>query len=257
MPNQLAAQMYTLREFTKTPADIAKTMQRVRDIGYTAIQRSAFGPVDPKDFRKMLDDNGLACCATHVGLEVMRDNTQQVIDEHKLWGCELTAIGGYFPKAPEFTLEAWQTFIKGFNAVAEKFKGSGLRIGYHNHSHELAKIPGTDQTAYAMLVEKLTHDVWIEVDTYWIQHGGGDPAWWIDRVAGRLPAVHLKDLGMKTDRTQFMMEVGQGNLNWDAILAACKRAGTRWYIVEQDTCYRDPFESLKISYEFLASKGLK
>jgi hypothetical protein len=45
-------------------------------------------------------------------------------------------------------------------------------------------------------------------------------------------------------------------MNWDSILAACKRAGVEWYIIEQDTCYRDPFESLKISLDFVKSKGL-
>jgi sugar phosphate isomerase/epimerase len=257
MSIQLAVQLYTLRDYCKTPVELAKTLARVKAMGYHAIQRSAVGPIDPHDFKRLLDETGLQCVATHVGLDQMRDNTQQVIDEHKLWGCEYTAIGGYFPKAEDFTLEKWKQFIADFNAVAKKFAGSGVSIGYHNHSHELAKIPGTDKTAYAMLVDELSPDVWIEVDTYWIQHGGGDPAAWIERVKGRIPCVHFKDLGMKTDRTHLMMEVGQGNLNWDRIIAACKSAGVKWYIVEQDTCYRDPFDSLKLSYDFLTSKGFK
>jgi sugar phosphate isomerase/epimerase len=264
MTTQLAAQLYTLRDYCKTPVELAKTLARVKAMGYNAVQRSAVGPIDPHDFKRLLDETGLVCCATHLGLDVLRDKTQQVIDEHKLWGCKYTAIGGYFPKAEEFSVEAWQKFIDEFNAVAKKFAGSGVSIGYHNHSHEFAKVVGGDKTAYAMLVDGLSKDVWIELDTYWVQHGGGDPAAWIDRVNGsggkastRIPCVHLKDLGMKPDRTHLMMEVGQGNLNWDRIIASCKSAAVEWYIVEQDTCYRDPFDSLKLSYDFLASKGFR
>jgi sugar phosphate isomerase/epimerase len=41
--------------------------------------------------------------------------------------------------------------------------------------------------------------------------------------------------------------VGEGNLNWPAILRACRQAGVEWHIIEQDICQRDPFESLEIS----------
>ena len=95
-----------------------------------------------------------------------------------------------------------------------------------------------------------------EIDTYWIQHGGGDPAWWIRRMAGRSPLVHLKDMVMR-GREQLMAEVGEGNLNWPAILRACKAAGVKWYIVEQDDTYgADPFVCLATSLRNLRSMGL-
>ena len=56
---------------------------------------------------------------------------------------------------------------------------------------------------------------------------------------------------------QIMAEVGEGNLDWPGILAAAKNAGVQWYIVEQDTCQRDPFESLKISLDNLKAMGLE
>ena len=64
-------------------------------------------------------------------------------------------------------------------------------------------------------------------------------------------------MGIKLDRTQFMAEVGEGNLNWKAILAACEKAGVEWYLVEQDICYRDPFESLEISLKNLKEMGVQ
>src|SRR5690349_2527704 len=125
MPSsQIAAQLYTLRDFTKTPADIAKTLKRVKQIGYDAVQSSALGPIDPKELAKILQGEGLTCCATHVGLDRLRDQTPAVIDEHRLWGCHFTAIGGYFPKTVA-TLD-WRDFAKNFNDVARKFAGSGV-----------------------------------------------------------------------------------------------------------------------------------
>jgi sugar phosphate isomerase/epimerase len=244
--------MYTLRDFIKTPADIAQTLRRVKKIGYDAVQLSALGKIDPKELAGLLKNEGLVCCATHVSLERMRDNTAEVIDEHLLWGCKFTAVGGHFPKTA--TRQDWVSYAKAYNDIAKKFEGSGLRLGYHNHSHELIRYDHT--TALQILMETFSPAIWMEIDTYWIQHGGADPVAWIARVAGRIPCVHLKDMAIQLDRTQLMAEVGEGNLNWPGILAACRKAGVEWFIVEQDICQRDPFQSLEISLKNLQQMGL-
>ena len=77
----VAFQLYTLRAFTKTPADIAKTFARVKKIGYDAVQCSGMGPIDAHELKKILDGEGLTCCATHVPLDRMKSETGKVIDE--------------------------------------------------------------------------------------------------------------------------------------------------------------------------------
>jgi len=248
----IAAQLYTLREQLKTPGDIARTLRRVREIGYEAVQLSGLGEIAAAELEKILSGEGLTCCATHVSPERLRDEAAAVIEEHRLWKCRYTAIGGFVPKDP--TAGEWSQFARDFSATAKKYAGSDLAIGYHNHSHELIKFEG--KTALEILLGELDRSVWFEIDTYWITHGGGDPAAWIDKVAGRIPCLHLKDMGIDSNRTQFMMEVGEGNLNWPAILRAAKGAGVKWYIVEQDTCYRDPFDSLEISLKNLLGMGV-
>lgn len=252
MATTIAAQMYTLRDYTKTPGDIAATLARVKKMGYDAVQLSALGKIDSKELAGILRGEGLTCCATHVSQERLRDETSQIIEEHKLWGCKYTAIGGFFPKNPRPA--DWPEFARGFNVIAAKFRGSGMRIGYHNHSHELARFDGN--VALQTLLNHFSQDVWMEIDTYWIQHGGGDPAAWIEKTAGRIPCVHLKDMAMGADGKQLMAEVGEGNLNWPAILRACRAAGVEWYIIEQDICQRDPFESLAISLRNAKQMGL-
>lgn len=259
MTARLGVQMYTLRDFTKTPADIAATLKKLHDQGWRAIQASAMGPIEAKELRKMLDDLGMVCAATHRSLDQMRD-TAKLIDEHETLGCRYTAIGGHWPKRDEPFGESWPKFVTEYNAVAKSLAGKSVRIGYHNHSHELARIGEgrKDPTALDLLVKELSNDVWFEIDTYWIAHGGGDPAAWIDRVAGRIPAVHLKDMAVVglNESKPVMAEVGEGNLNWPRILDSCRRAGVEWYIIEQDTCQRDPFESVAISIKNVRAMGL-
>ena len=252
-PSALAVQMYTLREFTTTPLQIGQTLRKVKKIGYDVVQLSALGKIDAKELAGMLKDEGLVCCATHVSLERLRDHSQEVIQEHQLWGCKYTAVGGYFPTSAG--REDWVIYARAYNDIARKYESSGLRLGYHNHSHELVRYD--EKTALQVLMETFSPTVWMEIDTYWIQHGGGDPADWIAKAIGRIPCVHLKDMAIQLDRTQLMAEVGEGNLSWDRILAACRQAGVQWYIVEQDICQGDPFKSLEISLRNCRRMGLR
>jgi sugar phosphate isomerase/epimerase len=247
--------MYTLREFTKTPADLARTLSKVKKIGYDAVQMSGHGPIDAKELAKMLQGEGLVCAATHVPIDRMLDETQRVIEEHKLWGCKYTAIGGFFIRDRDYTAQDWTDFIARYNSAAKKFAGSSVQLGYHNHSHELAKFEG--KTALQTMLDKFDHSIWFEIDTYWIAHGGGDPAQWIDKVSRRIPCVHFKDMGVSPKREQFMAEVGEGNLNWPAIIESCRRAGVEWYLIEQDICYRDPFDSVALSLKNLREMGVR
>ena len=87
--------------------------------------------------------------------------------------------------------------------------------------------------------------------------GGINPVDMIYKLKGRIMAVHFKDFAIYTDGWQApaMAEVGQGNLDWDAIIRACEETGVKWALVEQDICKRNPFDSLKMSYDYLAKKG--
>lgn len=251
MTARIALQLYTLRDFTKTPADIAQTLSRVRKVGYDAVQLSALGAIDPQELDRILRGEGLTVAATHVSLDRLENETAAVIDEHRLWGCRYIAVGGFFQK--QYASADWFAFAQRYNRIAQKFSSSGISLGYHNHSHELARFDGV--TALQILLDQLDPAVWFELDTYWLAHGGADPVQWIDRCAGRTPCIHLKDMGINPDRTQLMAEVGEGNLNWTAILSACRRASVEWLIIEQDTCYRDPFESVAISLRNLKAFG--
>jgi sugar phosphate isomerase/epimerase len=253
---QIAAQLYTLRDFIQTPDDIARSMERVREIGYEAVQISGMGPIEAESCRQIMDDNGLTVAATHISFESMRDEPRQVIEDHLALGCKYAAIGGLPGEYHEGGAEGFIRFAKEASEVAKRLSQGGLTFGYHNHSFELQKYG--DRTALQILYEDSDPTYFTgEIDTYWVQHGGGDPAQWIRKLQGRSFLVHFKDMAMVGHEQRFA-EVGEGNLNWPNILEACKSSGVEWYIVEQDNCYeRDPFESLGMSLRNMKAWGLK
>ncbi len=251
----IAAQMYTLREFLKTPDDIAKTLAKVKAIGYEAVQISGFGPCDPAEIAKMLKGEGVACVSTHTSLERLVEELDGFIEEHRLWDCGHTAIASM---PSEFhNPDGIPAFAAKADDLGAKLAEAGITLAYHNHNFEFAKTGG--KTWLEIIYDNADpKNLQAELDTYWVQAGGGDPAEWIRKYTGRLSVLHIKDMIIADGNQQRFAEIGEGNLNWPAILAAANDAGVEWYCVEQDDCYdRDPFDSLKISLENLHEMGLK
>jgi len=251
----LGAQLYTVREFTKTMEGVADTLKKVKDIGYTAVQISGFGRVDPKEVAKIVADLGLDVASTHMSWERFVEDLDAVITEHQLWNCKHPAIGGLFGK--EWAgRQGLNKFLDQLGPVAAKLAEAGMDFSYHNHSHELVRV-GEKTWLETLYDESDPQMLKAEIDTYWIQHGGGDPVWWIRRCSGRGPILHLKDMTISPEREQRMAPVGEGNLNWGAILEAAQQCGVEYACVEQDHHYGvDPFESLAISYRNLKEMGL-
>ncbi len=250
------AQLYTVRQFTQTIEGVAETLKKVAAIGYKTIQISAFGrDLDPKEVAKLVEDNGLIVAATHRGWGDFLNNLDYEIEVHKLWKCAHPAIGGL--PGEYHTPDGLKKFLDELAPIAEKLAAAGMDFSYHNHNHELARWDG--KTWLAMLYEQAPPEMLkAEIDTYWIQAGGGDPAAWVEMCAGREPLLHLKDMIVTPEREQRFAEIGEGNLNWPRILQAAEAGGVEYYLVEQDNCYgRDPFESLAISYRNMAAMGLR
>ena len=242
---RVAAQLYTLRDMLKTPEEIASTLKKVKEIGYDAVQLSGLGPIDTKQLKGILDEEKLEACATHTPLSRLLNETEAVIEEHRILNCRYIACPSL---PPEYhNEEGFKRAARELSEVGKKLKEAGIVLAYHNHGFEFEKFGS--RTGLEILYEESDAEyLQGEIDTYWVQYGGGDPAKWCLYLKNRLPLVHLKDMGIKENK-QIMMEVGEGNLNWEAIIHACKEAGTIYYIIEQDICQRPPLESLKISLE--------
>lgn len=254
----LAAQLYTVRQFTQTVDGFAESIRKIRDIGYRAVQVSGIGPISHEDVKRIVSDNGLTICITHIPYDQLWNHTDDVIAQHKLWDCKNVAIGS-MPGEYRTGEDGYVRFAAEATQIGEKLAQAGLTFSYHNHSFEFVRF-GKRTGLELIYAESDPRYLKAEIDTYWVQHGGGDVADWVLRVKNRMPVVHLKDMMVVPDGwnvQQIMAEVGEGNLNWPSIIAACKEAGVEWYAVEQDVCQRDPFESLQISYNNLKAMGFE
>ena len=250
----IGAQLYTLRDYCQDIDAVRETLAKVADIGYTAVQISGFGPVDMHEVAEICEENDLTVAATHEGWGRFKDELDELIEEHKVLGCEHPAIGGL--PGDYFCAEGVQKFIDELGPVSEKLRAAGMDFSYHNHNHELAHYDGMPwlERLYKHAPAKLLK---AEIDTYWIQAGGGDPAQWIRRCAGREPLVHFKDMTVTPDREIRFAPIGEGNLNWESIIEACEESGVEYALVEQDNCYdQDPFDALAVSYQNLTEMGL-
>jgi len=251
--SMIGAQVYTVRDHTKTPSDIAKSFARIKKIGYDVVEVSALGPIEISELVRILDGEGLTCAATHMDLAMMQD-VAACVDYLEALGCKYPAIGGVEEIFKADSIAPYHEFARRFSRIAEPLAAQGLKVGYHNHSHELAHYDGA--IGLDVLINECGPGVWFEIDTYWIAHGGGDPATWIEKVKGRIPCVHFKDMGITPSREHKMMEIGDGNLNWPRILEACRAAEVQWYVVERDAGDMDPFDSLQRSLDNLRGMGL-
>lgn len=250
---KIGAQLYTCRATCQTIEGVAETFKRIKQIGYNNVQISGFGPVSAKDVAHLLDDHGLHCCCTHIVWERFLEDLDSVIETHRLWKCRHPAIGGL--QGVYFKEDGLKRFLDELRPVASKLAAAGMDFSYHNHNHELARF-GATSWLEALYRQAPPEMLKAEIDTYWIQAGGGDPADWVARQAGREPLLHLKDMTITSDRQQRFAEIGEGNLNWPRILDAARAGGVEFALVEQDDTYgRDPFECLSISYRNLKKMG--
>ena len=255
MPStSLAVQIFTVREFTKTAEDTIRAFQKLRSQGWQAIQTSPFSFFEPGAFKRVLEDEGLILCGTHTDFERVREEMEAVVDEHLLWQCQYLTVSSMPGAYRDEGAEGFHRFAEEASEVAHKLSERGLTLCYHNHSFEFERFDGNSGLEI-LFEEGNPGSFQFEIDTYWVQHGGCDPAAWIRKAKGRADLVHLKDMTMRGSE-QLFAEVGEGNLNWSEILGACREAGTKWHIVEQDRCQRDPFESLEISLRNLQAMGI-
>ena len=249
--NQVALQLYTLRNYLDKPEKIPVTLKRVREIGYQAVQLSGACALPAKEMKKMMDDAGLVCFSTHEDPTKILNEPKAVADYLNELGATSTA----YPYPGNVTLETLadaKDLAKRLDKSGEALRKAGIILTYHNHHIEFQKVDG--QLILDVLYnESKSENLQGEIDTYWVQYGGGNPVEWCQKLKNRLPLLHMKDFRINKKREIEFAEIGYGNLNWKQILPAAEASGCQWFIVEQDTCPGEPFDSIKMSFDYIQS----
>jgi sugar phosphate isomerase/epimerase len=251
---KIGAQLYTVREHAQTEADFAKTIKRIAAIGYTCVQVSGIGPVPAQKVADICTESGIDVVITHTNPERIKNDTSNVIAEHKLMGAKYVGIGsmpGYYSDG----FADVKRFVADYTPAAEKIHAAGLTFMYHNHDFEFEKY--SDKLIFNYLLEAFPPEkMGVILDLFWVQAAGADPVYWLNKLKGRVEVVHFKDYAIIGGQRK-PREVMEGNMNWGTHVAACREAGVEWAFVEQEEFNgKDPFDCLKTSFENLRKAGL-
>lgn len=247
----VALQLYTVRDVAAD--DFAGTVRQVAEMGYAGVELAGnTGGMSPAELKAFLSDLGLKLAGSHIGLDLLEGDLQKIIDDNLALG-NPWIVCPWMPEERRQNATGWREAAEALTAIGSKVREAGLQLCYHNHSFEFETFDG--KTGFDIFYEAADAElVKAEIDTYWVQHGGEDPAATIRRFAGRCPLVHLKD--MTDDPQPTFTEVGNGILDFQAIFAASAEAGAEWYIVEQDRCDGPSVESARTSLESLRQWGV-
>lgn len=243
-------QLYTVRDLLEK--DFVGTLNKVRGIGYTHVELAGHGPYSAGDLKNVLTDAGLTPACDHCVIDRLENDINGAIDETLTLGVKYL-VCPWLPEDRRTDESAWKRCAESLNRAGQACRDQGVQLCYHNHSFEFVRIGG--RYALDLLYEETDPDcVQAELDTYWVQHGGEDPVAYINRLAGRCPILHLKD--MADDPKRSFAEVGRGILDFPAIFSAADSAGTSYGMVEQDVCPGDPLESVTVSLRNLQEMGI-
>ena len=238
----VALQLYTVRALAGK--DFVGTLKTVVAIGYDAVEFAGYGGLSAKDLKSIIDDLGLQCAGTHEGFEVLEKNLEKTIEFNAQIGNRNIVCPSMPGEWRRGGADSFRRFGERLNEIGEKVKKSGLQLCYHNHDFEFKKEGGEYLIDY-MYGSTDSNLVKAEVDIYWVQRGGEDPIAFIQRYGDRCSIMHMKD--MADDENKSFAPVGAGIMDMKGIIQAARKAGSEWYIVEQDSTKRPVLEAIEIS----------
>jgi sugar phosphate isomerase/epimerase len=257
---------FTTRNRVFTREQLERTYRKLADLGYDGPEFLLGGRagLPPEEDIKLVKKYGLKIIDMHGDL----DNPDEVKRSAELLGVNICWIK-HTPEEMRTSSDGYKAYAERINKWAKIYKPHGIRLQYHNHAQEFRNFPELGgKNGLSILIEETDpEEVFFEIDTHWVVAGGGDPAQWILKVKNRIPVVHYKDYAFDYKSIDVQLssvakrfaEIGQGNINWPAVTAACGEAGCKWYVVEQDqTQMVDEFDSLKISIDYMRNTlGIK
>ncbi|SYZ77538.1 sugar phosphate isomerase/epimerase family protein [Trichococcus shcherbakoviae] len=259
-----------------------ETLKKLHDIGYNSIEVSqvATTPENIAEIQKATADFGMEVASMSASLkpqvkdgESLTTHYDKIVADCKAVGTNLLRIG-MLPIDAMASLDKVLEFCHDVNEVTQKLKEDGITLYYHNHHIEFRKYDGK---FLLDIIREKAPLLGFELDVHWVQRGGANPLEVIKDYKGKVELIHLKDYRISEipqdgfdalytgDVAKFMdyftntiqfAELGTGSLPLKAIIEESIASGARYLLVEQDDTYGvDPFESLKISREYLLELG--
>ena len=242
----IAVQMYTLRN----AGSLDQQLKIVHDAGVHAVETVGTQDTSATELKQLLDRYSIKAISSHVPLAELRSNLDGVVAFNRSIG-NTTLVVPYLDKKDRPSDAAgWTALGQELGSIARQVRAKGMRLAYHNHDFELVDFNG--RTGLELLFAAAGPDLQTELDLAWVARAGLDPAVMLGKFRGHMFAVHAKDNAPKDqaeDEGGFAA-VGQGVLDWNAILPAAAAAGVHWYIIEHDQP-RDPAKVIQTGADYL------
>ena len=236
---EYGVQLYSVRDITNT--DLKGALAAVARQGYASVEFAGFFGAGAAEVTVWLEENRLSVSGTHTGLGELLENLEAVVAFHR-------AIGNRRIIVPYAELDCQakiDAFVDGVNALAPKLEAAGIRLGYHNHAHEFKVNPDGSQ-AFEQLLYRTKLD--LEIDAFWAYAAGVDPVQLLDRIADRVPVIHIKD-GFADGKG---MPLGRGTAPVKAVYEKALALSIPM-VVESETLTPSGLEETGICIEYLKS----
>ncbi len=245
----IGLQLYSVRD--DCVRDLPGVLKAVAGMGYAGVEFAGYYGRTAEELRRMLDDNGLACCGTHTALDtVLGEELERTADFNRTLGNPFLIVPS-LPRERVGSQDAWRETARLFDGASERAEALGMHVGYHNHSEEFLPVEG-GALPWDIFFGHTRPDVVMQVDTGNMMHGGAAPAPFLERYPGRALTVHLKEFSA-TDPNAL---IGEGDVPWGEIFRLCESVGgTRWYIVEQESYAHPPLECVDRCLQTLRGLG--
>jgi sugar phosphate isomerase/epimerase len=246
----ISLQLYTLRDDLAN--DFVGTLEQVSKIGYTAVEFAGYGGYDAKKLSHILKEYNLTASSSHISLKDLKENLEYIIEYNHGIGSKYI-VCPWVVKELYTSKESYQRLGDTLDSIGRVCKENRILFCYHNHDFEFQIYDG--QYAMDILLDHTDpRHVGLELDIYWAEYAGVPAVDYILKQADRCKIVHLKDMANSPQRE--FSELGNGTINIMDIIKTSKKVGVQWGVVEQDICKRPALESVKISYNYLRTKGV-
>jgi sugar phosphate isomerase/epimerase len=239
--------VYTVRG--PAARDFEGTLAAVANIGYRDLDMYIYeGRRSAKETRAILDRVGLICKSARVATPALYRGWDRSLDAAATLGARWITLANV-PWEERTTWRDWEEMFEVFARVGEQARRRGLTFCYHNHDFELQPVDGRIPLD-VMLSSTSPEELKLQMDVYWMTRGGRDPVREITRLGSRVASLHLKDMNAAAARA--ITTVGQGTINFAAILRSAKAAGIEDYFVEEDNP-ADPMRAAREAFAHLSS----
>ncbi|GAB0157166.1 sugar phosphate isomerase/epimerase [Chryseobacterium sp. Alg-005] len=251
----LAIQLYTIRDAISQ--DPEKALEKLADLGYKQLEiygyNGTFFGKSRSEFQAILKNTGLQVISSHHTTGIMDkspgtllNNWEKSVEDLHYIGAEYMVCSYLFPE--ERTVDHYKKLPELLEKSGEITKKAGIQMAYHNHDFEFEKWDDKGNIYDFILKNSSSEMVKMELDLYWISKAGLDPLSYFEKHPGRFPLWHVKD--MQKDSKDFT-EIGNGTIDFKRIFKTRKKAGLKYWFVEQDSSDKDIFESIKISRDYI------